>query len=94
MSKFRGQVTVDDPDITEETEENTELNRSRRIQSVDGGSPLIRKGSLGRRKSQNHQKNVTIKTSSSTMPTPTLNRDKVLDSSSNNDVILHVEGTA
>ena len=94
MSKFRGQVTVDDAEVTDTAEDNVLTNRSRRIQSVGGGSPLIKKSTLGRRKSQTISKNVTIKTSSSTVPTPSLNRNNGVSSSSSNDVILHVGGSA
>ena len=94
MSKFRGQVTVDDADVTERTEDNAITNRSRRVQSVGGGSPLIKKSNLGRRKSQSIHRNVTIKTSLSTVPTPSLNRNDMVSASSSNDVILHVGGSA
>ena len=85
---------MDDAEVTEGTEDNVLSNRSRRVQSVGGGSPLIKKCTLGRRKSQNVPKNVTIKTSSPTVPTPALNRNDGVSSSSSNDVILHVGGSA
>ena len=97
MSKFRGQVTVDDTEVNEEIEETNDSSRLRRVQSLQSGSPLIGKKSSTsvRRKSQTNQKNVTIKTSTSSVPTPIiLNRNNGVSSSSSNDVILHVGGHA
>ena len=84
---------MDDTEVTEGSEDNADTGRVRRIQSVSGGSPLAKKSVSGRRKSQNIQKNVTIKTS--TVPTPpNLSRNNGVSSSSSNDVILHVGGNA
>jgi hypothetical protein len=95
VSKFRGQVTVDETEVNEENEENNDSSRLRRIQSLSSGSPLIGKKSISvRRKSQTNQKSVTIKTSTSSVPTPSLNRNNGVSSSSSNDVILHVGGNA
>ena len=91
MSKFRGQVNVDDNEVAEGSDDNNENSRTRRIQSVSGGSPLMKNS--GRRKSQNTAKSVTIKTSTSSVPTPGYNRRGVASSASN-DVILHVGGQA
>ena len=94
MSKFRGQVTVDDTEVAEGSEDNNESSRTRRIQSVSGGSPLMKASTSGRRKSQNTAtKTVTIKTSTSSVPTPGFSR-KGVTSSASNDVILHVGGQA
>ena len=95
MSKFRGQVTVDETEVNEDVEENNDSSRLRRIQSLSSGSPLMGKKSTAvRRKSQNTTKNVTIKTSTSSVPTPALSRNNGVSSSSSNDVILHVGGHA
>ena len=91
MSKFRGQVNVDENEVVEGSDDNNENSRTRRIQSVSGGSPLMKNS--GRRKSQNTAKSVTIKTSTSSVPTPGYNRRGVASSASN-DVILHVGGQA
>ena len=91
MSKFRGQVNVDDNEVAEGSDDNNENSRTRRIQSVSGGSPLMKNS--GRRKSQNTAKSVTIKTSTSSVPTPGYNRRGVASSASN-DIILHVGGQA
>lgn len=96
MSKFRGQVTVEETDDGS-NDENVVKNRLRRIQSVSGGSPPppVTKSSA-RRKSQTNPKNVIIKTSkSSQVPTPGSNRNNgVASSSNNNDIVLHVGGSA
>ena len=95
MSKFRGQVTVDDAEVNEGSEDNDHSSRLRRIQSLSSSSPLVgKKSTSARRKSQTTQKNVTIKTSTSSVPTPALNRNNGVSSSSSNDVILHVGGQA
>lgn len=92
MSKFRGQVNVDDQEVVEGGEESNENSRTRRIQSVSGGSPLMK--TSGRRKSQNTSKTVTIKTSTSSVPTPGFSRKGGVASSASNDIILHVGGQA
>ena len=88
---------MDETEVNEEIEDTNDSSRLRRIQSLQSGSPLIAKRSSTsvRRKSQTNQKNVTIKTSTSSVPTPTvLNRNNGVSSSSSNDVILHVGGHA
>ena len=92
MSKFRGQVNVDDQEVVEGGDESNENSRTRRIQSVSGGSPLMK--TSGRRKSQNTSKTVTIKTSTSSVPTPGFSRKGGVASSASNDIILHVGGQA
>ena len=83
---------MDDSELNEKDEEINSSHRSRRIQSIGGGSPLIKKSTSGRRKSQT--KSVTIKTSTSSVPTPNLGRNDGVSSSSGNDIILHVGGSA
>ena len=83
---------MDDSELNEKDEEINSNHRSRRIQSIGGGSPLIKKSTSGRRKSQT--KSVTIKTSTSSVPTPILGRNDGVSSSSGNDIILHVGGSA
>lgn len=83
---------MDDSELNEKDEEINSNHRSRRIQSIGGGSPLIKKSTSGRRKSQT--KSVTIKTSTSSVPTPLLGRNDGVSSSSGNDIILHVGGSA
>ena len=95
VSKFRGQVTIDGKDVNE-ADGDHEQQRSQSIQlrgnSIGGGSPLYDRvgprSNIGRRKVLG-QKNVTIKTAASTVPTPNFQRNDAVAS-----VQLHVGGSA
>lgn len=99
VQKFRGQVTVDGTEVVaaDGADGNVQQNTTRRGHSITGSSPLHDrlKSAGNRRKSHSGQRNVTIKTSLPTVPSPALHRNDTVGSSpGGNDVILHVGGTA